>query len=126
MNETHRRLVVNMRILHLNEDPDLTGYRLALESEPISNLKIFPPSEPELLDRLDPDCQLRRHDAAFIDPILEVIHKPRKPNRSHASLSNPPRRLPAGVRQKTTLTPPRPLNSSGLRRFSSDQVKRLA
>jgi hypothetical protein len=46
VNETHRRLVVNMRILHLNEDPDLTGYRLALESEPISNLKIFPHRNP--------------------------------------------------------------------------------
>ncbi len=124
-NETHRGLVVNMRILHLNKDPDLTRYLLAPGSEPISNLKIFPASEPELLDRA-PDWQLRLHDGAVIDHIREVIHKPRKPCRSHASLSKAPRPLPAGVRQKTTLTLPRPLNSSGLWKFSSDQARRLA
>jgi hypothetical protein len=125
-NETHRSLVVNMRILHWNEDPDLTRYLLALESEPIRDLEILPASESELLDRRAPDWQWRRHDGAVIDPILEVIHKPRKPSRSRASLSNPPRRLRAGVRQKTTLKLPRPLNSSGLRKFSSDQGRRLA
>ena len=124
-NKTHRSLVVNMRILHLNEDPHLTRDRLALESEPIGNLKTFPASESELLDRLAPDWRLPRHDGAVIDHTLEVMGKPRKPYRSHASLSNSWRRLRPGVRQKTTLTLPRPLNSSGLRKFSSDQ-KRLA
>jgi hypothetical protein len=125
-NETHRSLAVNMRILHLNENPDLTRYLLTLESEPISNPKIFPAPESELLDRLAPDWQLRLHSGVVIDHILGVINKPRKPHRRHAPLSNSPRPLRPGVRQKTTLRLPRPLNSSGLREFSSDQVNRLA
>jgi hypothetical protein len=46
---------------------------------------------------------LRLHDGAVIDHILEVINQPRKPYSSHASLSNAPRRLRPGVRQKTIL-----------------------
>jgi hypothetical protein len=111
-----------MRILHLDENPDLTRYLLVLESEPISNPKISPAPESELLDRLAPHWQWRLHDGAVIDHILEVINKPRKPDRRHGSLSNSPRRLGAGVRQKTTLTLPRGLNPSRLPEFSSDQV----
>ena len=73
-----------MRILHWNENHDLAGDLLALESEPISN--------PRILDRLAPDWQLRLHDGVVIDHILEVINRPRKTYRSHASLSNFPRR----------------------------------
>jgi len=91
-----------MRILHSN-DPVLTRDLLALESEPISKPKTFPAPESELLDHLAPDWQLRLHDGAVIDHILEVINQPRKPYSSHASLSNAPRRLRPGVRQKTIL-----------------------
>ena len=48
-NETQRSLVVNMRILHWNDNPDsLTRDLFSLESEPISNPKIFPAPESEL------------------------------------------------------------------------------
>jgi hypothetical protein len=54
--------------------------------------KLIEPGSTELLDRLAPDWQLRLHDGALIDHILEVINRPRKPYRSHASRSNSPRR----------------------------------
>jgi hypothetical protein len=72
-----------MRILPLNENHDLAGDLLALESEPISN--------PRILDRLAPDWQLRLHDGVVIDHILDVINRPRKGYKSRASLSNFPR-----------------------------------
>jgi hypothetical protein len=118
---THRSLAANMRILDWNENSDLTRDLLALESEPISNPETFPAPESELLDHLAPDWQLRLHDGAVIDHILDVINTPRTPHRSHASLSNVRRRPRPGVREKTALTLPRPLYFSGPREFSSDQ-----
>jgi hypothetical protein len=84
-NETFRRLAVNMRILHLHENRDLARDSRARESEPISNPKSCPPPESELLDRLAPHWQVRLHDGAVIDHILEMINKPRKAARSHAA-----------------------------------------
>ena len=80
-NETHRSLVVNMRMLHWDDNPDLTRDLLALESEPVSKPRIFSAPESERLDRIAPDWQLRLHDGAVIEHILEVISKPRKPYR---------------------------------------------
>ena len=116
-NETHGSLLI-MRILHLNENADLTRDLSAPESEPISDPKIWPAPESELLDRLFPGWQLRLHDDAVIDHILEVINTPRKPYRSHASRSTSPRRLRPGVRGKTASTLTRPrifLRPSGVR-----------
>lgn len=84
-NETFRRLVVNMRILHLNENRNLTRDSWTRENESIRNPKSCPPPEPELLDRLAPNWQVRLHDGAVIDHILEMINKPRKAARSHAA-----------------------------------------
>jgi len=94
-----------MRILHLDENPDLTSDLLALESEPISNPKTPPQPESKLLDRLAPHWQLRLRDGAVIDHILKMINKPR-PSRSH------------DPRQSSQ----RPLPSSDSRELSSDQV----
>jgi hypothetical protein len=88
-----------MRILHLNENPDLTSDLLALDSEPISNPKTLPPPESKLLDRLAPHWQLRLRDGAVIDHILKMINKPRPSSQ-------------------------RPLPSSDAREASSDQVSR--
>lgn len=125
-NETHRSLVENMRALHLNESRDLISDLLALENGPIGNPQMASAPGSELLDRLAPDWHSRLHDGVVIDHILEVINRPRKPNRSRTSRSNPSRSLPPEVRQQTTLMLPRPLNSAGPREFSSDRVKRMA
>jgi hypothetical protein len=114
-NDTHRSLVSSMRILRLNEKPDLTKDPWALASEPVTKSKIFPAPESELLDRLAPGWQLRLHDGAVIDHILEVINKPRKSRRNRASLSNRPRWLRPGARQKAPVTLPQPLYSSSSR-----------
>jgi hypothetical protein len=99
----------------------------ALESEPMTNPKLLAePESTELLDRLTPDWQLHLHDGAIIDHLLKVINKHREGSRSHTSLSNSPRRLRPGARQKTTLTLARFLPSSGSRESSSDQVKKPA
>lgn len=125
-NDTHRSLVGKYENSSSERKSRVNKRPIGLESEPISNPKTFPAPESELLDRLAPDWQLRLHDGAVIDHILEVINKPRKPYRSHASLSNSSRWLRPGVRQKTALTLPGSLYFSGPREFSSDQVKRLA
>jgi hypothetical protein len=111
-NETHRNPGVNMRSLHVNENPDLTRDQLALESEPISNPKTFSTPKSEILDRLAPDWQLRLHDGIVIDHILKMINKPR-PSRSHDA-------------RQSSQRFPRPLRSSDPREPSSDQVKRQA
>jgi hypothetical protein len=67
-----------MTILHLNENPDLAKDPSALESEPIRNPEILAKPASKLLERLAPDWQLRLHDGAVIDHILEVINKPRR------------------------------------------------
>jgi hypothetical protein len=109
----------------LDQNTDSTRDLLALESEPISSPKTCPPPESELLDRLAPHWQLRLHDGAVIDHILEVINQPRKLYRSHASRSNSPLRLRPEIREKTVLMLPQPWYFSGRREFS-DQVKRPA
>jgi len=104
---------VNMRVLYLDGNPNLTRDQLAPEGEPMTNPKILAePESTELLDRLAPDWPLLLYDGAVIDHILKMINKPR-PSRSH-QLRHSPSRFP------------RPLASSGSREFSSDQVKRLA
>jgi hypothetical protein len=94
-----------MRVLYLNNNPDLARDQLALESEPMTNPKLLAaPESTELLDRIAPNWQLRLHDAAVIDHILKVINRPGKTYRSHASPSNSPRWLRPRARRKTTLT----------------------
>ena len=71
--------VVDMRVLNLNNNPDLARDQLALESEPMTNPKLLTePESTEPLDRLAPNWRLRLHDDAVIDHILKVISRPRK------------------------------------------------
>jgi hypothetical protein len=115
-----------MRILYLNDDPNLTMDEWALEKgpEPMTNPKLLAePESTELLDSLAPNWQLHLDDGAIIDHILEVINKHHAESGSHTSQSNSPRWLRPGARQETTL--PRPLSSSGPQQSSSDQMKRL-
>jgi hypothetical protein len=122
-----RNETVDMKILYLNNNPNLTMDQWALESEPMTNPKLVTePESTELLDRLGPGWQLRLHDGAIIDHILKVIHKHREGSRIHTSLSNSPRWLRPGARQKTTLTLARPLSLSSPQESPLDQVKRLA
>lgn len=115
-----------MTTLRLNQSPNLTRESSALEHEPISNPQIFSAPGSEILDRFAADWQLRLHDGAVIDHILEVINRPRKGHGSRASLSNSPPQPRARIRPKTTLTLPQSLHSSGRREFSLDHVRGLA
>jgi hypothetical protein len=81
-----------MTILHLNENPDLTGGLSVLESELIRNPQTFPAPESESLDHFAPDWRLRLHDGVVIDHILEVINKPRRSYRNRG-----PYRVPRDV-----------------------------
>jgi hypothetical protein len=81
--------LINMRILHLNEDLDLTRGLSALESERTSDSETFPGPESESLDHIAPDWQLRLHDGVVIDHILEVINRPRKSSRSRSHYRAP-------------------------------------
>jgi hypothetical protein len=78
-NDPRCPFVVDMRILYLNNIPDLTRDQLALESEPMANLKLLTePKSTELLDCVAPNWKLRLRDGAVIDHILKVINGPRK------------------------------------------------
>jgi hypothetical protein len=85
-----------MKILYLNENPDLTKDRLAPAGElttdpPMTDPVTFSaPDSTSLLDRLAPHWQLRLYDGAVIDHILNMINRPR-PSRSHEARQSSPR-----------------------------------
>jgi len=101
---------VDMRVLYLDGNPNLTRDQLAPEGESMTNPRILTePESTELLDRLAPDWPLLLYDGAVIDHILKMINRPR-PSRSHEPRHSSPRFR-------------RPLSSDSLEP-SSDQVKR--